>query len=153
MKAKNIILIVALFSTITCFGQNGIFDKFADRKDVTSVYISEAMFQMIPDMKMEGLDLGNMKGKMESLQILSTKDKKIAEEMRKAFSSMENREREELMRVQDGNTRASFFAIKKGELISELFMLADTESDFVVIQLLGNFTLQDVQEITAAISK
>ena len=153
MKAKNIILIVALFSTITCFGQNSVFDKFADRNDVTSVYISKAMFQMMPDMNMEGLDLGNMKGKMESLQILTTKDKKIAEEMRKAFSSMENREREELMRVQDGNTRASFFAIKKGDLISELFMLADTEGDFTVIQLLGNFTLQDVQEITAAVNK
>ncbi|MDD3035259.1 MAG: hypothetical protein PHT25_11775 [Bacteroidales bacterium] len=34
-----------------------------------------------------------------------------------------------------------------------MLMLADTEEGFTVIQLLGNFTLQDIQEITKDMDK
>jgi hypothetical protein len=153
MKARYIILVIALFSAATCFGQNKLFDKFSEMDNVTSVYISKAMFQMLPNIDAGGLNLGDMKGKIESLQILTTEDKSTAEKMRKDFSSLEKRDREELMRVRDGDTRATFFAIKDGDIITELFMLADSEDDFVVIQLLGRFTLQDIQNITNVVSK
>ena len=57
------------------------------------------------------------------------------------------------MRVRDGKTKATFYAKQKGDLINELIMLTDTEKGFSVIQLLGNFTLQDVQDITSEINK
>ena len=57
------------------------------------------------------------------------------------------------MRVKDGNTRATFYVKQKGDLISELIMLADTDKSFSVIQLIGNFTLQDIQEITKEMNK
>ena len=57
------------------------------------------------------------------------------------------------MRVKYGNTRATFNVKQKGDLISELIMLADTDKSFSVIQLIGNFTLQDIQEITKEMNK
>jgi hypothetical protein len=153
MKSKYILLLIALFYTSLAFSQKALFDKFADMDQVQSVYISKAMFQMMPNIETNGLNLMNMKGKVESLQILNTNDKERADMMRKEFFGLVNKQHEELMRVKDGKTNATFYAKQKGDLISELVMLANTERGFSVIQLLGNFTLQDIQDITAAVGK
>ena len=57
------------------------------------------------------------------------------------------------MRVKDNNTKATFYIEQKGDQINEMIMLADTDNSFNVIQLLGNFTLQDIQEITKEMNK
>ena len=48
MKTKNILLILFLCCTSICFAQNKLFDKYSEMDNVTSVYISKAMFQMMP---------------------------------------------------------------------------------------------------------
>lgn len=153
MKTKNILLILFLCCTSICFAQNKLFDKYSEMDNVTSVYISKAMFQMIPDMKTNDLNLTNLKGKIEGLQILTTQNNSIKETMRNDFESLIGKNHEELMRVKDGKTRATFYVKQKGDLISELIMLADADNSFNVIQLLGNFTLQDIQEITKEMNK
>ena len=116
--------------------------------DVTTVYISKKMFQMMPTMEYIGLQLANMQGKIDGLQILSTERKDLQAQMRKEFDGMIGKEYEELMRVKDKETKANFYIRQQGELIKELIMIADSEANFSVIQLKGNFTLQDIQEIT-----
>ncbi|MDD4514725.1 DUF4252 domain-containing protein [Massilibacteroides sp.] len=153
MKTKYILILISCFCFSISFAQNKLFDKFAEMDNVQSVYISKAMFQMMPNIQTGGLNLMNLKGKIESLQILNTDSKDKAEQMRKEFSGLINKQHEELMRVRDGKTKATFYAKQKGDLINELIMLADTEKGFSVIQLLGNFTLQDVQDITSEINK
>lgn len=153
MKTKYIFLILALCCAHISFAQNKLFDKFSEMDQVQSVYISKAMFQMMPDIQTGGLDLMNLKGKIESLQILNTENEERGEQMRKEFSKLIDKQHEELMRVKDGKTKATFYVKQKGDLISELVMLADTDKGFSVIQLLGNFTLQDVQAITSGMDK
>lgn len=153
MKTKNILLILFLCCTSICFAQNKLFDKYAEMDNVTSVYISKAMFQMMPNFETNGLNLMNLKGKIDGLQILSTQDMNKKENMRNEFKGLIGKNHEELMRVKDGKTRATFYVKQKGEQISELIMLADTDSSFNVIQLLGNFTLQEIQEITKEMNK
>lgn len=148
MKTKNIMLLLFLPCSVACFGQNKLFQKYAETDNVTSVYISKAMFQMMPSMETAGLNLMNMKGKIESLQVLSTENSALKEEMNKEFTRLIGSQHEELMRVKDGKTRATFYVKKKGDMVSELVMLANTDKNFSVIQLLGNFTLQDIQSIT-----
>ncbi len=153
MKTKYVLLFLSFFCASMTFAQKNLFEKFSEMDNVSSVYISKAMFQMMPDIQTGGLNLMNMKGKIESLQILNTENKENAELMRETFTSLINKQHEELMRVKDGKTNATFYARQKGDLISELIMLANTEDGFTVIQLLGNFTLKDVQDITASVSK
>ena len=137
-----------------CFAQNKLFDKYADMDDVTSVYISKKMFQMMPVMETAGLNLANLKGKIESLQILTTQKADLRERMRGEFKALIGKDHEELMRVKDGKTKANFYVKQQGELIQELIMIADMDDgSFSVMQLLGRFTLQDVQEITSEINK
>lgn len=153
MKTKNILILLFLFCANVSFAQNKLFDKYVDMDNVTSVYISKAMFQMMPTMEAGGLNLMNLKGKIESLQILSTQNSTVKEQMKKEFSDLINDKYEELMRVKDQGTKATFYIKKKGYQISELIMLADTGSEFSVIQLLGNFSLKDIQSIATEVNK
>lgn len=153
MKTKNILLLLFLCCTSLCFAQNKLFDKYSEMDNVTSIYISKAMFQMMPSFETNGLNLMNLKGKIEGLQVLSTDNNNIKEKMRTDFKGLIGKDHEELMRVKDGNTRTTFYVKQKGDLISELIMLADTDSSFNVIQLAGKFTLQDIQEITKDMNK
>jgi hypothetical protein len=152
MKTKYIITALLCFAYITIsLAQNNssqLFDKYTDTDGVTSVYISKAMFRIMPGIENMGLNLVNMSGKIESLYILTTEKKELIPAMRKEFSQLIKEDHEELMRVRDGSTKATFYANMKGDLVKDLLMLSDTESEFTVIQLLGSFTLQDIQKIT-----
>ena len=149
MKRKYLYALILLCCAHFCFAQDDLFEKYADMDGVTTVYISKKMFQMMPAMEEVGLNLANMKGKIESLQILTTENGDLRRKMSEDFRALIGKKHEELMRVKDDDTRANFYVRQEGELIKELIMLADTDSDeFTVIQLRGNFTLNDIQEIT-----
>jgi len=153
MKTKYVIIALCFFCSTFAFAQDKLFDKYAEMDNVTSVYISKAMFQMIPNIENVGLNLMNMKGKIESLQLVSTEKTDQIPQMRNDFTQLINKQHQELMRVRDGKTRATFYADMQGEKVKNLLMLADTDSSFTAIQLLGNFTLQDIQEIAKEMNK
>ena len=78
MKTRNSLLVLFLLCSTLCFAQDKLFEKYADKDNVTSVYISKSMFQMMPDnMRAGGLDLGNLKGKIHNLQILTSENKEV----------------------------------------------------------------------------
>ena len=56
MRLKQLYTILLLCCVNICFAQNKLFDKYADMDDVTSVYISKKMFQMMPVMETAGLN-------------------------------------------------------------------------------------------------
>jgi len=140
-------MIICLFCTSAGFAQNKLFDKYADMDDVTSVYISKAMFQMMGNVVNAGMDFTNLKGKIESLQLVSTEKQDKIAQMKKEFSQLVTAQHKELMRVKDGKDRVNFYADMKGDQIKELIMLAETDNSYTAIQLIGNFTLQDIQDI------
>ena len=153
MKYKNICLILFLCCTSLCFAQDRLFEKYADMDNVTSVFISKKMFEMMPNIESGGLDLMNLKGKINNLQILTSEKREIRDQMRKEFSGLIGKSHEELMRVKDNNTKATFYIEQKGDQINEMIMLADTESEYVIIRLTGKFTLQDIQNVANSFSK
>ena len=153
MKYKNIFLILFLCCTSLCFAQDKLFEKYADMDNVTSVFISKKMFEMMPNIESGGLDLMNLKGKINNLQILTSEKREIRDQMRKEFSGLIGKSHEELMRVKDNKTKATFYIEQKGDQINEMIMLADTDSMYVIIRLAGKFTLQDIQNVANSFSK
>ena len=147
MKTKYILIAVCLFCSGIGFAQNKLFDKYADMDNVTSVYISKAMFQMMPQIDNVGVNLMNMKGKIESLQLLTTDNKDRKAQMKKDFSELVTSQLQELMRVKDDKSNVRFYSNAQGDQIKELLMLVDDENSFTAIQLVGNFTLKDIQKI------
>jgi len=148
MKTKYILLVLSLFCTSIGFAQNKLFDKYADVDNVTSIYISKAMFQMMPQIDGVGVNLMNLKGKIESLQLVTSENKDRMAQMKKDFSQLVTSQLQELMRVKDDKSRIHFYSNTQGDQIKELLMIVDDEDNYTVIQLIGNFTLKDIQEIT-----
>jgi len=52
------------------------------------------------------------------------------------------------MRIREGKSNVIFNAKKKGYIINELIMFINDENEFFAIQILGNFTMNDIQKIT-----
>ena len=154
MKTRNSLLVLFFLCSTLCFAQDKLFEKYADKDNVTSVYISKSMFQMMPDnMRAGGLDLRNLKGKIHNLQILTSENKEVKEQMKADFDAVVGKDHELLMKVKSDDTRASFFVKQKGEKISELIMLTDDEEDYVVMRLTGDFTIQDIRQIAEEVEK
>jgi len=147
MKTKYVLLAVCLFCSSIGFAQNKLFNKYADMDNVTSIYISKAMFQMMPVINNAGIDLMDLKGKIESLQLLTTDNKDRKAQMKKDFSELVTSQLQELMRVKDDKSNVRFYSNTQGDQIKELLMLVDDDDSFTAIQLVGNFTLKDIQKI------
>jgi hypothetical protein len=130
------------------FAQDKLFEKYSEMDNVTSIYISKAMFRMIPNIKDLDMNLATLKDKIEALQLINCSEAELISRMRKDFSQLVQSGRLELMRIRDGKKRITFYSDQKGNRIRELLMLADTDSSFTVIQLTGDFTLKDIQDLT-----
>jgi hypothetical protein len=150
MKLKHVLLIILMCCVSIVSAQNKIIDKFADMDGVTSVFISKSMLQMMPNMKTEGIDIGGVAGKLESILILTSEKAAISKMMKNEIPSFAaNKSYEELMRVKDEGSRVTFYIKRKNNSkIGELVMFVDEHPEFVFIQIKGDMTLQDIQNIT-----
>lgn len=132
-----------------------LFDKYENEDDITFISISKAMFNMIPENINTGnISLKNIIHKIESMRIITSEKANLKEKMSKEFKAAVNGDKsfEELMRVRDGKSNVILKVRKKGNMINELIMLVNGDHDFVVIQISGNFTLEDIQEISKKIN-
>ena len=154
MKIKYLIIIICMLSSSIIYAQStfkSLYDKYENEDDVTIVSISKSMFNMIPGNISKGnVDIHNILPKIESLLLITSEKSSVKEKMSSEFKSLieKNKDYEELMRVRDGKTNVIFNAKKQGDTIKELIMLINEDSSFVAIQILGNFTLNDIQQIT-----
>lgn len=154
MKTKYLLLTICLLISSMMYSQNNtynnLFDKYENEDGVTVVSISKAMFQMMSGNVNTGhVDIKNIVPKIESMLLITSNKIDIKEKMSTDFKSFinKNKDYEELMRVKDGKSHITFNIKKNKDNISELIMLINDEEDFVAIQILGNFTLDDIQEI------
>ncbi|MDR0977006.1 MAG: DUF4252 domain-containing protein [Prevotellaceae bacterium] len=154
MKKIKIILTLLLCTAFVpmSYAQSvqSLFDKYAETDGVTTIYISAAMFRIMPAVGEVSMALTNLKGKIKSLNMLTTEKKELIPQMQKEFSTLVTKKHQELMRVRDGKDRITFYGTLKGEKVDELLMLIDNGEDrtFVILLIEGDFTLQDIQNIT-----
>jgi len=155
MKTKYLLLVmIGLLGGSLLHAQNNtfksIFEKYENEENVTIVSISKSMFNLIPgNLKTGNIDIKNVLPKIESLLIITSDNSRMKEKMSAEFKSLieKNKNYEELMRVKSDKTNVTFNIRKKGDMINELIMLVNDEEDFVAIQLLGNFLLEDIQKL------
>ena len=122
-------------------------------KRKSKVFLEEGFAFVLYRGKVERFGIEEGK-ELEEAVYRTTQKADLRERMRGEFKALIGKDHEELMRVKDGKTKANFYVKQQGELIQELIMIADMDDgSFSVMQLLGRFTLQDVQEITSEINK
>ncbi|MFD1064245.1 DUF4252 domain-containing protein [Winogradskyella litorisediminis] len=173
MKSKNLILAVAFVLTSAFSFAQGVFDKFEDIEEVTSVVLNPKMFQMLATM---GIDIEdketqeyvNMAKSITSFKVFATGDEAISADMNSTVKRyLKSSSLEELMRIKDGD-QSVFFYVKEGKdenHVKELLMFISglgevtkgqdieingkkREVETVVLSLTGDIDLRQISKLT-----
>jgi hypothetical protein len=154
MKTKHLLFIIGLLASHLLYAQTNSFqslvERYEDEDDVTIVSITKAMFNLIPgNINTGNVDIKNIVPKIESLLLISSEKSNLKQKMSDEFKALIDKDKnfEELMRIKSGKSIITFKIKKKGDVITELIMFVNDENDFVAIQILGNFLLDDIQKI------
>ncbi|MDR0866803.1 MAG: DUF4252 domain-containing protein [Candidatus Symbiothrix sp.] len=159
MKTKSLLTVLLLFTAMTGFAQNDLFDKLADRKDITQVTITKALLNMVPgvaaSVDMNGVDIKDMMTKLEQIDVFTSEENSAKQMMRKEITAhfKNNKSYEVLMKIKDKANDVVFYSQKDGDFIQSLVMFVSGDDECVLIRLLGKFTTQDIRKITESAQK
>ena len=148
-----IITLLITFCSVSSYGQQSFFDKYAEMDGVTSVYITKSMLSLFPkgQTSVNGVNIGNITSRLDNIQILSADEQPIIDKLRKETSGINTRNGyEELMRVrEDGEKITIYFKDGKKDK-KEFVLLMDQKDEFTIISIVGDLTLQEIQGIIHA---
>ena len=141
-----------VFGTLFCNAQQSFFDRYADWRDIKTVYISKRMLKMVKsydgEVKVNGMRLGIMNEGLENIQIFSCKEKPAVEKMREEVSELiPSTGYEEVISIRDEGEKVSILFRELKENLSEFVLITDRKNEFNIISIVGNITLQDIQNM------
>ena len=140
----TILLAVTVFSSMAQITK--FFDKYSDVDGVTSVRVSKAMLEMMPDMKTEGMDMRGLAGKLDNILILTTENASMAANLSKdAAASIDTKGCEELLSVNEGKERTKIYMKKNANDVNQYLILNEDKSEFNAILITGKITPADIR--------
>lgn len=156
MKAKLFLLVSFLWICGKSMGQSA-FDKFEENDEVTTVVVSQKMFQMlskIDSKDAEAKEFMEIANKLTSLKVFTTENKSVAQTMKTEVQNYLNKSSlTELMRVKDKSSNVKFY-VKQGkdaDHVSELLMFIEdgnNSNQAVILSLLGDIDLNKIGVLT-----
>lgn len=150
---KICLTMLMILSFNSVFAQEKAFEKYADMKDATYVYITKLMLQMTQNIMLPGLNAKSIKDKIDIIQVItaqkatSSPAKQLSADAKKIFSGNGY---ELMMSVDNTGNKAKFFGKpgKKKNDKSMMGVLIEQPAQTVVVVLTGTFTPEDIQSIT-----
>ncbi len=133
-----------------------VFDKYAGKEGVTTVYISKYMFSMFSQLndtgdEDEAEEMQKVFSKLDGIKILAVEDRDaIGKDMNFYDEIMKDLDRsnyEELMTVKNSESDVVFLAREEGGKIVELLLIAGGDSDNVLISITGEIDLSTIGKI------
>ena len=150
--AIRILLVVAMVVTsLQANAQVKAFEKYADMKNVSYVYISKYMLSMAGKNAAPSVPNVNMKSltsKLTGIQLINSDEKAARTKLKKDVSSIVARDKYTLlMQVkEDGDKVDIYYHVDKRN--SAVVMLVEEDDEVNVIVFSGTFTLDDVMKMT-----
>ena len=137
-------------TSLTISAQVKAFEKYADMKNVSYVYISKYMLGMTSKASMPsvpGVDTKSLASKLTGIQIISSEEKTAREKLKNDVKDILARNKYEvLMQIrEDGNKADIYHCVGKQQ--SVVVMLMDEDDSATVMIFSGNFTLDDVMKM------
>ena len=150
--AIRILLVMAMVVTsLQANAQVKAFEKYADTKNVTYVYISKYMLSMAGKNAAPSVPNVNMKSltsKLTGIQLINSDEKAARTKLKNDVSSIITRDKYTLlMQVkEDGDKVDIYYHVDKRN--SAVVMLVEEDDEVNVIVFSGTFTLDDVMKMT-----
>ena len=141
-----------VFGTLFCNAQQSFFDRYAEWRDIKTVYISKRMLKMVKsydgEVKVNGMRLGIMNEGLEKIQIFNCEVKPAIEKLREETRELVPANGyEEVISIRDEGEKVSILFKELKENLSEFVLITDRPNEFNIISIVGKITLQDIQNM------
>lgn len=148
---RTLLCIMVAMSSLTVNAQVKAFEKYADMKNVSYVYISKYMLGMASKASMPsvpGVDTKSLASKLTGIQIISSEEKTARAKLRNDVKDILARDKYEvLMQIREDGDKVDIYHCV-GKQQSVVVMLMDEDDSATVMIFSGNFTLDDVMKMT-----
>lgn len=148
---RTLLCIMVAMTSITVNAQVKAFEKYADMKNVSYVYISKYMLGMASKASMPsvpGVDTKSLASKLTGIQIISSEEKTARVKLKNDVKAILDRDKYEvLMQMREDGSKVDIYHCV-GKQQSAVVMLMDEDDNATVMIFSGNFTLDDVMKMT-----
>ena len=148
---RTLLCIMVAMASLTVNAQVKAFEKYADMKNVSYVYISKYMLGMASKASMPsvpGVDTKSLASKLTGLQIISSEEKTARVKLKNDVQDILAHDKYEvLMQIREDGDKVDIYHCV-GKQQSVVVMLMDEDDSATVMIFSGNFTLDDVMKMT-----
>lgn len=148
---RTLLCIMVAISSLTVNAQVKAFEKYADMKNVSYVYISKYMLGMASKTSMPsvpGVDTKSLASKLTGIQIISSEEKTARVKLKNDVKDILARDKYEvLMQIREDGDKVDIYHCV-GKQQSVVVMLMDEDDSATVMIFSGNFTLDDLMKMT-----
>ena len=148
---KTVLCVVVALSSISASAQVKAFEKYANMKDVTYVYISKYMLSLAGKSttpQVPGVDIKALMNKLTGIQIIHAEQKEAQAKMRDDVQTIIDKNKYELlmqMNEEDNKVNIYHYIDKKQ---SAVVMFVEEDEEVTLMVFSGNFTLDDIMKMT-----
>ena len=147
---KTLLGIVIVLCSLTANAQVKAFEKYADMKNVTYVYIPKYMLSMAgknATPSVPGVDIKTLAGKLTGIQIINTENKAAQAKLKNDVKGIISRDKYELlMQMNEDDSRVNIYHhITKQQ--SAVVMQIEDKEELTLMVFSGKFTLDDVMKM------
>jgi hypothetical protein len=152
---KYLFIMALILISAGSYAQSGrsIYNKYSDAPDVSAVFISPAVFDMIgtmPNMSVNDIDV-NLAPIIKSLKgfyLLDCENKSVSSSIVSDVEKLVKDEKYELMmEVKEDGEKVKMYITMKGEYVSSLVMLVIDEEETVFINLDGMMDRKELEKL------
>ena len=148
---RTLLCIIVAISSLTVNAQVKAFEKYADMKNVSYVYISKYMLGMASKTSMPsvpGVDTKSLASKLTGIQIISSEEKTARVKLKNDVQDILAHDKYEvLMQIREDGDKVDIYHCV-GKQQSVVVMLMDEDNSATVMIFSGNFTLDDLMKMT-----
>ena len=148
---RTLLCIMVAMASLTVNAQVKAFEKYADMKNVSYVYISKYMLGMASKTSMPsvpGVDTKSLASKLTGIQIISSEEKTARAKLRNDVKDILARDKYEvLMQIREDGDKVDIYHCV-GKQQSVVVMLMDEDDSATVMIFSGHFTMDDVMKMT-----
>ena len=148
---RTLLRIMVAISSLTVNAQVKAFEKYADMKNVSYVYISKYMLGMASKTSMPsvpGVDTKSLASKLTGIQIISSEEKTARVKLKNDVQDILAHDKYEvLMQIREDGDKVDIYHCV-GKQQSVVVMLMDEDDSATVMIFSGNFTLDDLMKMT-----
>ena len=148
---KALLCVVVMMCSLNASAQVKAFEKYADMKNVTYVFISKYMLGMAGKnsaISAPGIDVKSLSSKLTGIQIITSENKATRTKLKNEVKAIMAKDKYELlMQVNEDDSKVNIFH-HIGKQQSAVIMQVEGDDELSILVFSGKFTLDDVMKMT-----